>query len=387
MNNKLSKKHLPSPDSALVPLAHTPFIDYVETTRNRISLARIDLTPTTAKSIIDANCPFEWRPDALTSPRKGILLIHGLLDSPYGVRDLAHYFLKRGFLVRSILLPGHGTVPGDLLTTHYSDWLKAAAYGIDSFSGGVDELYCLGISGGATMALYHALALPTLKGLFLFAPSIKLRSRYAFAGSWLKHLGKLYTPAEWYRLASDRDYAHYESFPYHFVEQAYRLTRVFQEREKNARLTMPLFMVLTKEDETIDSAAAEAFFSRHHHPHSRLVIYSPTPVQTVDPRIEWRTSCFPEDHILNFSHICLGIDPDNPHYGRHGDYPVLLPPLAVDEVVYKGAVKPGSSGEDGGPRSRLTYNPDFGNLLGRMDGFLDRLGDGVFDGRKSVVSP
>src|SRR3990167_5170318 len=78
-----------------------PFSDYIQKIRHIIAHARQDLDQR-AKWIIEANSPFELRPD--NKPTRGALLIHGLLDSPFIMRDIAERFRDQGYLVRSILL-------------------------------------------------------------------------------------------------------------------------------------------------------------------------------------------------------------------------------------------------------------------------------------------
>ncbi|MGI9500774.1 MAG: hypothetical protein ACR2P3_12090, partial [Geminicoccaceae bacterium] len=65
--------------------------------------------------------PFELRPtpdggdckgNADANYDRGILLIHGLNDTPFSMWDLGSRFAKACYLVRGVLLPGHGTVPG-----------------------------------------------------------------------------------------------------------------------------------------------------------------------------------------------------------------------------------------------------------------------------------
>ena len=88
--------------------------------------------------IVDGNAPFELKPPAGCPSghgkpyRRGILLTHGLTDSPYSMRALGSFFQKNCFRVMAILLPGHGTQPGDLLDIHWQEWAKAEAYGTDA---------------------------------------------------------------------------------------------------------------------------------------------------------------------------------------------------------------------------------------------------------------
>ena len=154
-----------------------PFDQYVTATTQKLEealqKARPELSAADRKRLVQMRAPFEWPPDpseggadprscpAAPAPgsRSGILLIHGLTDTPFLMRDVGRHFRERQcFRVRAILLPGHGTVPGDLLEVSYRDWIAAARYGIDSFAGEVDHLYIAGFSTGGTLAVYHALA-------------------------------------------------------------------------------------------------------------------------------------------------------------------------------------------------------------------------------------
>ena len=90
------------------------FAEYIAETREMIKNARLDLTDSTQDFIVQANSPAEWIPH-IGKVKNGILLIHGLCDSPHAMQSLFDHYKAKGFLVRSILLPCHGSVPGDLV--------------------------------------------------------------------------------------------------------------------------------------------------------------------------------------------------------------------------------------------------------------------------------
>src|SRR5688572_12688637 len=56
-------------------------------------------------------------------PPGGVLLLHGLSDSPYSLHHLARHYERAGFVVLMPRLPGHGTVPAGLLDAQWQDWL------------------------------------------------------------------------------------------------------------------------------------------------------------------------------------------------------------------------------------------------------------------------
>ena len=59
----------------------------------------------------DYNRTFEVVPPA---PRGGVLLVHGLSDSPYSMRALAERLGDEGYYALALRMPGHGAVPGGL---------------------------------------------------------------------------------------------------------------------------------------------------------------------------------------------------------------------------------------------------------------------------------
>jgi pimeloyl-ACP methyl ester carboxylesterase len=149
--------------------SNIPFENYIAYSKEKIERHRVDLTEDDKlnDTIIRANSPFQLTPNpslckhqnGSVKYKKGILLIHGLTGSPYTMQDLGKFFRNRCFLVRSILLPGHGTRPGDLLDIKYQDWVKSVDYGVHSFAGLVDEMFLAGYSLGGTLAvcIWHPL--------------------------------------------------------------------------------------------------------------------------------------------------------------------------------------------------------------------------------------
>ena len=54
-----------------------------------------------------------------------IALVHGIGGSAATMQPLADLLTARGHIVRMVTLPGHGTVPDDLVGVVWSDWLAA----------------------------------------------------------------------------------------------------------------------------------------------------------------------------------------------------------------------------------------------------------------------
>lgn len=348
------------------------FQDYIQNAANLIALGRIDLNSNNTNKIVAANSPFELRPSAPT--KKGILLIHGLYDSPYTLRDISNNLVAHNFLVRSILLPGHGTVPGDLLNIDYEEWLKAVAFGIQSLTKDVEEVYLLGYSLGGTLAAYCALQnQAAIKGLILMAPALQPRRRFVDLIIRLHGVGSLFSEAEkWYQIEPQTSFARYESFPYNAAHQARLIMKAVDKLLRQQVFTIPLLVIANEDDESVHHATILRFFQYQKNPLNRLLFYSNNVTQLTDPRITIRKSAVPEKHILNLAHTGLPLPGDNPHYGEKGDFKDFQhyhnDLNAHPGDVYFGAISPANLKKY--VIQRLSYNPDFAGMMQYMNEFL-----------------
>ena len=89
----------------VMPLGQSSFEQYVKETSQWIERNRRFATPDHQVEL-SHQVPFEIKP--VKPNGKGILMIHGFTDSPYNFHDIANRLAERGFLVRAVVLPGHG---------------------------------------------------------------------------------------------------------------------------------------------------------------------------------------------------------------------------------------------------------------------------------------
>ena len=201
----MNARHFPSGLNSRFAFSGGAFDDYIAQSRRQIADARLDLSATNRERIIDGNAPFSLSPApdcAATLPRRGILLSHGLTDSPYSMRALGRFFQQHCFHVRAILLPGHGTRPGDLLEVTWQEWEKAVAFGVESLAREVDQIYLAGFSTGGALSLHRALNDRRIKGLFLFSPAVEISS-FAVVANWHKIYSWALPSAKWVALQDD----------------------------------------------------------------------------------------------------------------------------------------------------------------------------------------
>jgi alpha-beta hydrolase superfamily lysophospholipase len=178
-----------------------------------------------------------WNRTFVLEPEKpvgGVLMLHGLSDSPYSMRALGERLAGQGLLVIGLRLPGHGTAPSALLEMTWQDHAAAVRLAMGELRSRLDPatpLYIAGYSNGAALAVEYALsvlegeALPAVDGLVLLSPAIGVSPVAALAIwqsrlSWLFGLKKL----AWTDLALEIDPYKYNSFTVNAGDQIYQLT-------------------------------------------------------------------------------------------------------------------------------------------------------------------
>ena len=118
--------------------------------------------------------------------RTGIVLVHGYMAAPPEVKELAVYLSKRGFLVYSPRVSGHGTSPDDLATRTHEDWMESVDEGYAIVSCLCRQVVVGGFSTGAGLALELGTRVKGLTALFAVAPPLRLQD---FSVRFLPALG------------------------------------------------------------------------------------------------------------------------------------------------------------------------------------------------------
>lgn len=359
--------------------ARMPFADYVRDTQ--AMLWQHHDGKNDQETIVAGNTPFELLPPGdfekgRDKPyQRGVLLTHGLSDSPYHMRHLGAFFQRNGFRVMAVLLPGHGTRPGDLLDVDWREWAKTVAYGADCLAAEVDELYLAGFSAGAALSVFHAANDDRVRGLFLFSPAFEITSLAKWA-----NLHKLYSwllpKAAWVSNMQDRDLYKYESFCKNAAAQMYKLTQALSKGD----VDIPVFAVSSADDATVNPAATLRFIQRARHACSKLVWYSTAKIE--QENIEWVDSAVPEKRILSSAHTAIVMSPEDAYYGANGEYANCLHYYDNDSERYKACMSLprevwwGEVSErnlEHGLLRRLMYNPHYAAMETSMLEFIQGL--------------
>ncbi|WP_088211349.1 alpha/beta hydrolase [Shewanella sp. Shew256] len=174
------------------------------------------------------NRTFEW-PKA--NAPFGVLLLHGMSDSPYAMSNVAAHFKGKAHVL-GLRLPGHGTIPSGLTSLYWQDLAAAVnlatAHMKQELKG--KPLFVIGFSTGAAVALNHELELinqekdPDYAGMIFMSPAIGLAPIAAAARwqSWISRLLDL-DKLQWNSIQMEYDPFKYTSFAVNAGDVVYQL--------------------------------------------------------------------------------------------------------------------------------------------------------------------
>jgi len=175
------------------------------------------------------------------APKAGILLLHGMSDSPYSLRSMGQRLHGAGAWVVGLRLPGHGTAPSGLVGVKWQDMAAAVRVSMDHLRDKVGDrpVYIVGYSNGGALAVHYAIsalednALPSVDGIVLVSPAIGVTPLAAFA-VWQARLGRLLglQKLAWTDILPEYDPFKYNSFAVNAGDQVYRLTAEIQSKMK-----------------------------------------------------------------------------------------------------------------------------------------------------------
>jgi alpha-beta hydrolase superfamily lysophospholipase len=393
-------QHLePSGYIVRAPHSHTSFDTYLRESRQQVRGALQALAfqhsempfgpayPLDAVVVMRSPYEFDTRDRCQSSQQaEGYLLIHGLSDSPYLLSAVARTLAESRpcALIRSVLLPGHGTAPGDSTLVARQEWQAAARYGVESFREQVSSLHIVGYSAGATLAIDYVASHPDdelITGLILLSPALGLPGSTVWLSPYLRWFTR------WLGIEGEHDAAKYESFSLHAGAEFYLLIRSLRWQRMPA-LRIPVLMVASGDDATIDVSAADAFFcSKVSRTGSRLIWYQASAVSRAVPsdcagtvRVEIADEA---SRLLSLSHVGITLPASDPHYGLDANYRQCLHYTRDSEQwqrcqfddqtsVYGERSLLGADGlVDGYQLRRATFNPEFDTMMAQLLCFVD----------------
>ncbi|KZZ57701.1 hypothetical protein A3762_09300 [Oleiphilus sp. HI0125] len=354
-----------SPDRP--PTQYISFQDYLTQTKAYLTQNRAFISDDPAREI-EVNMPFELRPSTEARTKRAILLVHGLGDSPYSFIDLAPILAEQGFVVRTILLAGHGTRPADLLWASERDWQKSIDQHAALLKKEFDEVWLGGLSTGANLVTSVAFEDESINGLLLYAPAFHPTSNLVRFSSFASYF------IDWVDIDPEENIARYDSLTAQAAASYYATVESLNDELARHTFDRPAMLILSEADSVVDSqAVANTFHEKFTYEDSRLIWFG-EPLQINDARVHVLNAKVPEMRVSSISHMRPLFSPMNPYYGEKGEYRHCNNGQGVEVSLCQNATQVWYSAygyqEAGKLHARLTFNPHFNETKSQLSDFL-----------------
>lgn len=234
-------------------------------------------------------------PFALLHPQRtkhSVLLVHGLNDSPYYLKDIAEVLHKRGMNVVSILLPGHGLTIEEMHKVEYRQWLRELNWGLRLAAQLGDDVLVGGFSTGGVLATTAVVESKNIKGLLLFAPAIEVQGPMNLGNraailTCLNYVNRMSMTTDdleenpiKYTTRSANSVCQLDrllSNLYYKIGHSMYFTRTHNLVKALAqKITIPTYLVMTTEDHRVPADSVLSFAENIAAP-KRVLVYTPDP--------------------------------------------------------------------------------------------------------------
>jgi esterase/lipase len=377
--------------SALAPTAN--FDVYVAAVTSELRSHRVPFDEAMADTELRLVAPLRMAPAAQCMPGvpRGIaILVHGLSDTAFAMRDLAQSLSNMCLESRALVLPGHGTRPADLMVVDHKDWLAHVEAAVRQAARENELVVIAGFSLGAALAVTVAAEMPGIVDAVIgLSPAYRIDS-----GFLARQAGWIAAFRPWLRTGPREEFGRYEAMPTRGIASTSALLGVMDARvARQGGVATPWMVVQSDRDEVVDVAGNRRFFDANAgDPRSIFLNYfSDPPAPTPGGRVTWLPAADAHLRVVGLSHLALHISPDNPHYGVAGTYRNCgSAPFRQEEEVracrlaqrlwYGAGGQTPPPGEAG---ARSTFNPHYPDLERRIGAFLDAV-----DGRsRGTMAP
>ncbi|MDD9178402.1 alpha/beta fold hydrolase [Aliivibrio sp. A6] len=350
------------PSDSLPNYSQSSFQQYVDETKQWLTEHRIFKSNNLEKEL-SVNLPFEIKPNKPNG--KGVLLVHGLGDSPFSFIDVAQHLADQGYLVRSILLPGHGSKVADLMLPSLEDWQNVVHHHTQLLKAQTDKVWLGGYSTGANLVTSEALKDDNIAGLLLFSPAFKPGSstvKFAKIASYF---------VTWADQDPETNPIRYNSLPMHGAAVYYDTVKVVQQDLKGKKYTKPVFMITSEGDHVIDTTFATSVFKNQFTNVKNHLVWQGENTFPANNATTFSMNR-PDLKIVDGSHMGLLFSPINPEYGKNGAVRICSNGQTEEQEF---ACEEGADvwfsaygvKEKGKIFARLTYNPYFEQSMEMLD--------------------
>ncbi len=239
----------------------------------------------------------------VSQPKAAVLLLHGMSDSPYSLRNLAERLHQAGVYVVGLRIPGHGTAPSGLTTVTWQDMAAAVELAVQHIAEKADgqPLHIIGYSNGGALAVNYALTaandatLPQMTSIALLSPEIGIAA-VAVLAVWQARLGNLLglDKLAWNGILPEYDPYKYGSFAVNAGDVAHKLTGEIQQqitvldKQGNLGKMPPILAFSSIVDATVSAPTLiHGLFDRLPEGGHELVLFNINQMANIGPLLKW----------------------------------------------------------------------------------------------------
>lgn len=190
------------------------------------------------------------------SSKAAVYFIHGIGGNAAGLHPIAQYLHEEnGVSAEGICLPGHGTIPEDLLTITHDQWVKKAENEYLRLKQCYEKVYIGGISLGSLVCLRIAEKYKP-DGVMLLCPPLIYHNRWVKYAGVMAHFKNYYT---WKSKPFQLDPVKaglvcYSKIPYHAVGE---MTKLQKEAVAGlSEITSPVLAMFGGQDQLVSPKAS-----------------------------------------------------------------------------------------------------------------------------------
>ena len=361
-----------TPQSYLFEDNGEPFEEYKRLLSDYLTVNTPSQPEYSTKEIVELNLPYLLNPhpeQCSRAPKMAAMMIHGLYSSPAMMRDMAEHLANNCVQVRSILLPGHGTKPGDLTAVEASTILNQVSVRTHEFISATPDTARFLIAhsyGGLLSALLASRYQSDIHGMVLYSPAFFISKRAPLSARLGDHLFTYIPNNDFGRLS-----------PVAYLTQSVHSAKVLFEHldmlSATKKIDTPTKLVISEHDEVTQ---ADGVLSYARKKLSNLE----TTILTNDPnraqkkygsRFSYALSASPESKIVSMSHLGYFVKPDNPLYTGKGPMACIDPRNFSCDDIPEDHVFGGLAGiPSHATISKLAFNPFFDRDMDELVAFI-----------------
>lgn len=354
--------------------------EYIRHFRPNLATDEIDnLTPLTIKKV-DSSC----------HKISGILLVHGLSDSPFSLSDITKNIVqnKNCVIIKSLLIPGHSLVPGSSLEVKNQDWINAVNFALEDFKNEkTDNITAIGFSTGSALILNQILSdnKKTISKAVFFSPAFDI-GLSRLQSIQLRIIDFISNPRPLNFLAylekhSDENIYQYESFSYHGINNLHNVIRINNQLITSNKVNIPTLFFFSDVDGTVKSATTIEMINNDF-TNASGIIFSNNGVE-----IKNITTIKPvnlAEKILDLSHTSIQTSGDNYYFGKNAKInrgclhydtkktqDIFNACRNSDGEFYFGETSNDNLQNYKNNLSRITYNPYYQEVVKKLNDFIN----------------